>query len=245
MLTKEQIAKVCHDVNKAYCEALGDISQPTWDNAPQWQKDSAMLGVELHVNNPQAGPDDSHNSWLKQKKEEGWKYGPIKNPEMKEHPCFVAYEDLPQEQQAKDYIFRSVVHSLAQYLDNGNPYRKAIEKEVKDQIELEVSNNTSKTVDEFLNPVELPLTITEEHIDHLCSDPDKIQYTLFPNTFHTVCCISLPNGATVIGSSVCASSKVFDETKGKEWALKDARDKVWQFEGYTLCEKRYQVGLIK
>jgi cytochrome c1 len=112
MLTVLEIAKVCHEVNKAYCEALGDTSQPTWEDAPEWQKSSAMTGVHLHLNNPNAGPDDSHNSWLKQKQEEGWSYGPVKDPELKQHPCFVPYEELPASQKAKDYIFRQVVHSL-------------------------------------------------------------------------------------------------------------------------------------
>lgn len=111
-MTIEQIAKVCHEINKAYCEALGDNSQPDWETAPQWQKESAIKGVEFHLSNPNAGPDHSHISWLKQKEEEGWKYGPVKNPETKEHPCFVPYEQLPKEQQAKDYLFRQVVHSL-------------------------------------------------------------------------------------------------------------------------------------
>lgn len=210
MPTKEQIAKVCHDVNKAYCEALGDASQPIWENAPQWQKDSILMGVDLHTSNPNSKTSDSHNSWLEQKTKEGWKYGAIKNVELKEHPCFVSYEQLPKEQQAKDFIFKAIVNSL---------------------------NNIAQS--------ELPLTITEEYVDELCSNPDKIQYTLFPNTFHTVCCISLPNGSTVIGSSVCASSKIFDEAKGREYAFKDAREKVWQFEGYALCEKRFQAGLTK
>ena len=26
---------------------------------------------------------------------DGWKYGPVKDPEKKEHPCFVPYDDLP------------------------------------------------------------------------------------------------------------------------------------------------------
>lgn len=44
-MTPEQIARVVHEVNRAYCEALGDTSQPKWEDAPQWQRDSAMLGV--------------------------------------------------------------------------------------------------------------------------------------------------------------------------------------------------------
>lgn len=113
MEDKEQfIARVAHEVNRAYCAALGDMSQPAWPDAPQWQKDSAINGVRFHLANPEAGPDHSHNSWLAEKEAGGWKYGPVKDPEKKEHPCFVPYDQLPVEQKAKDYLFRGVVHAL-------------------------------------------------------------------------------------------------------------------------------------
>jgi len=115
-MNKLDIAKVAHEVNRAYCQALGDTSQPSWEDAPQWQKDSALLGVELHTSNPDAGVEDSHNSWMKQKVEDGWVYGREKDPVKKTHPCIVPYNQLPQHQQAKDYIFRQVVHSLAKEL---------------------------------------------------------------------------------------------------------------------------------
>ncbi len=112
-MNTEQMARVAHEVNRAYCQALGDNSQPAWEDAPQWQRDSAMLGVRLHAENPNAGPQASHESWMAQKVADGWVYGPEKRPEAKEHPCIVAFDELPQAQQAKDYIFRAVVHSLA------------------------------------------------------------------------------------------------------------------------------------
>lgn len=108
----EQIAKVAHEINRAYCQAVGDNSQPTWEEAPDWQRSSAVNGVIFHMTNPDATPENSHESWLRQKSEEGWKYGPVKNPDTKEHPCFVPYSELPVEQRAKDYLFRQVVHSL-------------------------------------------------------------------------------------------------------------------------------------
>lgn len=108
----EKIAKACHEVNRAYCLALGDNSQPAWDDAPAWQKDSAVLGVKLHANNPDAGPQASHESWMAQKLAEGWEYGPTKDPEAKKHPCIVPFDELPVAQQAKDFIFRAVVHSM-------------------------------------------------------------------------------------------------------------------------------------
>lgn len=109
----EQIAKVCHEANRAYCENIGDNSQPTWENAPDWQKKSAVTGVQYHLDNPNSKPEDSHNSWLKEKEADGWKYGEVKNPETKEHPCYVPYEQLPVEQQKKDYLFLGVVRALA------------------------------------------------------------------------------------------------------------------------------------
>jgi hypothetical protein len=116
-MKKEDIAQVAHELNKAYCESIGDHSQPTWDDAPEWQRSSAINGVQFHLDNPAASPSASHDSWLKQKQEEGWKYGEVKNPEKREPPCFVPYEQLPVAQKAKDFIFRQTVHSLKRFLD--------------------------------------------------------------------------------------------------------------------------------
>lgn len=107
-----EIARVAHEINRAYCEALGDNSQPEWSDAPDWQRESAMNGVRFHLGNPSAGPEHSHERWLAEKEAAGWKYGPVKDAETKEHPCFVPYKALPVEQRAKDYLFRAVVHAL-------------------------------------------------------------------------------------------------------------------------------------
>lgn len=113
---KIDIAKICHEANKALCETQGDTSQPEWADAPAWQKESAINGVQFHLDNPDAGTDDSHKSWLAEKEAAGWKYGPVKDPDKKEHPCFVPYEELPSEQQAKDYLFRGIVHALKSFV---------------------------------------------------------------------------------------------------------------------------------
>lgn len=107
----DSIARVCHEVNRAYCEALGDNSQAAWEDAPAWQRESARMGVDLHMMGD-FGPEASHISWAAEKLANGWKYGPAKDPEKKEHPCMVDFAELPREQQAKDFIFRAVVHAL-------------------------------------------------------------------------------------------------------------------------------------
>lgn len=115
-MKKGAIAAICHEVNRAYCQALGDQSQLPWSEAPEWQRDSAMKGVELHLASPDVGAEASHEAWLEQKRAEGWVYGPIKDADKKEHPCMRPFCELPVEQQAKDFIFRAVVRSLSRYV---------------------------------------------------------------------------------------------------------------------------------
>ena len=111
------IAAVCHETNRAFCRTLGDESQPTWEDAPDWQCASAINGVNFHLANPDAGPSHSHQEWLKEKQADGWQFGPVKDPAKKEHPCIVPYEALPKEQQAKDALFIAVVNALRGLLD--------------------------------------------------------------------------------------------------------------------------------
>ena len=107
-----QIARTCHEVNKAYCESIGDFTQPSWKDAPEWQKDSACNGVVFHMAHPESTPADYHKNWLKEKVKTGWKYGPVKDANKKEHPCMVEYEQLPMEQRVKDALFMAVVKSF-------------------------------------------------------------------------------------------------------------------------------------
>ena len=109
-----QIANVCHEANRAYCETIGDESQKPWQEAEQWQRDSAIKGVEFALANPTAPASAQHDAWLADKERDGWKYGAVKNPETKEHPCCVPYDQLPAEQRVKDYLFKAIVNAFKQ-----------------------------------------------------------------------------------------------------------------------------------
>ena len=112
MLTIREIAEVAHEVNKAYCDVLGDDSQPFWEDAPQWQTDSAMDGVMAIKNKLVTRPEQSHENWLKEKFREGWTWGKVKDPEKKTHYCMLPFNQLSVEQQMKDRLFFAVVTAL-------------------------------------------------------------------------------------------------------------------------------------
>lgn len=108
-----EIARICHETNRAFCAAMGDDSQPAWDEAPGWQRESAIAGVQGIIDNPDRTPEQSHAAWSEHKLAEGWVWGPEKDAEAKTHPCLVdSYDELPPEQRAKDYIFGAIVRSM-------------------------------------------------------------------------------------------------------------------------------------
>lgn len=106
------IARTCHEVNRAYCASQGDHSQAAWEQAPEWQRQSAVNGVLYAIGHPDAKPADSYESWLAEKRADGWTYGAVKDTTAKTHPCFVHYDELPAEQKAKDYIFLAIVRAM-------------------------------------------------------------------------------------------------------------------------------------
>lgn len=105
-------AMMAHEANREYCQLLGDDSQVPWDEAPEWQKDSAIAGVSAIHAKPDTSPEASHESWMAQKLEDGWIYGAEKDEDAKEHPCILAYDALPDEQKLKP---RSSARSCARY----------------------------------------------------------------------------------------------------------------------------------
>lgn len=135
MIPEEAVYIACahaaHEANRAFCAALGDTSQPPWHEAPTWQRDSALNGVEgvLAKGN---GPKESHESWMAQKDADGWVWGETKDSEAKRHPCMVPYDQLPEHQRMKDTVFVSTVRTLAAALGYEAPNTRLSMKAVEE-----------------------------------------------------------------------------------------------------------------
>lgn len=112
----EQIAQIAHEANKSICEATGDPSQVAWADAEQWQRDSAVQGVQEIIDDGSITPERLHDKWREFKAADGWVFGDVKDADAKTHPCMVDYDQLPVEQRAKDHLFGGVVRSLLPFL---------------------------------------------------------------------------------------------------------------------------------
>ena len=74
--------------------------------------------------------------------------------------------------------------------------------------------------------------LNPQHIETLALSAE-IEYHVFHGT-QTVCSLCLPNGFTVIGQSAPVSPENFNEAIGQRAAWQNARDKLWELEGYLL-----------
>ena len=60
---------------------------------------------------------NTHEVWAQGRIEEGWTWGPVRNDELKKHPCLIPYEELPENE--KDYDRKTSVETLKMILKLG------------------------------------------------------------------------------------------------------------------------------
>lgn len=111
-ITLAFIAELAHTTTVQYAKQIGEDSHLSWGDSPEWVRQSAIEGVAFHILNPEATAEQTHEHWLLKKQEEGWSCGPTKDAERKTHPCMVPYAELPTEHRIKDHLFKAVVDSI-------------------------------------------------------------------------------------------------------------------------------------
>lgn len=79
--------------------------------------------------------------------------------------------------------------------------------------------------------------LTPEHIDSLIVSES---YTILPSGKVMVCELILKNGFSVRGEGSAVSKANFNEEIGRTVSRQNAREKIWQLEGYLLQEKLYK-----
>ena len=60
-----------------------------------------VLPEELN-NLVEAMAKNVHEVWAQSRMEQGWTYGAERNDALKQHPCLIPYEDLPEVEKAYD-----------------------------------------------------------------------------------------------------------------------------------------------
>ena len=63
--------------------------------------ENIQLSEELN-NLVEAMAKNVHEVWAQSRMEQGWTYGSERNDQFKQHPCLVAYEELPEVEKAYD-----------------------------------------------------------------------------------------------------------------------------------------------
>jgi hypothetical protein len=109
MTREEFIAEVRHAVWVGYQIGVGQEFNLELNDD---QRRSLYDGIRFADANPNRTPESNHENWMRCKIEQGWKYGPIKSFELKEHPDLVPFNDLPEVEQRKD-IMDFHAHNMA------------------------------------------------------------------------------------------------------------------------------------
>lgn len=69
------------------------------------------------------------------------------------------------------------------------------------------------------------------------------QFHVFGGSTFTACLLTLENGYTVLGESACASPENFNAELGRKIARENAKNKIWQLEGYLLRQNLH-MGIL-
>ncbi len=69
---------------------------------------------------------------------------------------------------------------------------------------------------------------------------DSESYTVLPSGRVTICEMTLKNGFVVLGESSCVSKENFNAELGQKIARENARNKIWELEGYLLKQRLFE-----
>lgn len=89
------------------------------------------------------------------------------------------------------------------------------------------------------------LTAPRLNPEHIDSRIVSEEYFVFESTKKTICQLTLVNGFSVTGEAGVVSPENFNEEIGRDVARKNAREKIWQLEGYLLKDRLHSENEIR
>jgi hypothetical protein len=84
--------------------------------------------------------------------------------------------------------------------------------------------------------------LSPEHIDGVIASKT---FTKLPSGKVMVCEITLVNGFTLRGDAATVSKENFDVEIGEKISFANARDKIWELEGYLLQQRLFEAEKLK
>jgi len=114
------ISKLAHNAMADNCLQNYNINIPLWDELPE---DNRFVVVNLTAYiyaHPDITDKELHDNWVKDRLNDGWRYGIKLDNDKKENPNIVEYENIPLHFRISSNIFRNVILSsskLISFLD--------------------------------------------------------------------------------------------------------------------------------
>lgn len=68
-----------------------------------------------------ADPEAAHDSWWRAYEDMGWKYGPVRDPEKKEHPDMVPFAELGWRERIKDAVYIALCEMARKWVVDDDP----------------------------------------------------------------------------------------------------------------------------
>jgi len=100
-------ARILHSAVEALNAEYNETTL-TWEQS----RESCVAGVRRVLANPAETAEENHAAWIAYRESEGWRYGPIKDAELKTHPLMVPFSALGPHARSKDAIFLAVVRAF-------------------------------------------------------------------------------------------------------------------------------------
>jgi hypothetical protein len=117
----ERRAKFVYEAARVEAEASNRriVPEPWMDREAPFREQFVKTIERICADGYETTPEREHDSWWRAYEAMGWKYGPVRDRERKEHPDMVPYNDLTIDERDKDEIFLELCKFARKYICDG------------------------------------------------------------------------------------------------------------------------------